>query len=183
MMASSTAENGPPPGPRIYNLFPLLAGPVPAWADHLGRIAGMGFDWIWLNPFHEPGFSGSLYAVKDPYRLHPLLASGGKKPATLLQGFTAAAAKHDIAVMMDLVINHTARDATLLGSHPEWFLRDPDGEPRAPRAVDPVDPRKFTVWTDLAEINYHDPSLHAAQIGYWTELVLHHLKLGFRGFR
>ena len=50
-------------GPRIYNLFPLLAGPVPAWADHLGRIAGMSFDWIYVNPFHSPGFSGSLYAL------------------------------------------------------------------------------------------------------------------------
>ena len=65
-------------GPRIYNLFPLLAGPVPAWADHLERIAGMAFDWIYVNPFHYPGFSGSLYAVKDFYRLHPLLQDGGE---------------------------------------------------------------------------------------------------------
>ena len=25
--------------PRIYNLFPLLAGPVTKWKDHLPRIA------------------------------------------------------------------------------------------------------------------------------------------------
>ena len=23
----------------------------------------MGFDWVYLNPFHEAGFSGSLYAM------------------------------------------------------------------------------------------------------------------------
>ena len=67
-------------GPRIYNLFPLLAGPVPAWEGHLDRIAAMGFDWLYVNPFHYPGFSGSLYAVKDFYRLHPLLA-GRRRPA------------------------------------------------------------------------------------------------------
>ena len=97
------------PGPRIYNLFPLLAGPVPQWSDHLERIAAMAFDWVFVNPFHYPGFSGSLYAVKDYYRLHPLLAADGADPESLLKGFTRAAAKRRIAVMMDLVINHTVQ--------------------------------------------------------------------------
>ena len=66
-------------GPRIYNLFPLLAGPVPAWSGHLDRIAGMGFDWIYVNPFHYPGFSGSLYAVKDFYAAAPA-APGRRRP-------------------------------------------------------------------------------------------------------
>ena len=81
-------------GPRIYNLFPLLAGPVPAWKGHLDRVAAMGFDWLYVNPFHYPGFSGSLYAVKDFYRLHPLLADGGD-PQRLLSGFTKAAARRE----------------------------------------------------------------------------------------
>jgi starch synthase (maltosyl-transferring) len=146
-------------GPRIYNLFPLLAGPVPAWTDHLDRIAGMGFDWIYLNPFHYPGFSGSLYAVKDYYRLHPLLAPAEADPAALLADFTRAAADHGAAVMMDLVINHTSKDAILVAEHPEWFHREPNGELRSPRAVDPVDPRRFTVWGDLAEISYDSPNV------------------------
>jgi starch synthase (maltosyl-transferring) len=183
MMTQSVEQAGASSGPRIYNLFPLLAGPVAAWADHLDRIAAMGFDWVWLNPFHYPGFSGSLYAVKDPYRLHPLLAGDGADPKKLLKGFTKAAGGRDLAVMMDLVINHTAKDAVLATEHPEWFLRDPGGELRSPRAVDPVDPRKFTVWGDLAEIDYHNVDVRAAQIGYWVKLVRHHLDLGFNGFR
>ena len=171
------------PGPRIYNLFPLLAGPVPQWSDHLERIAAMAFDWVFVNPFHYPGFSGSLYAVKDYYRLHPLLAADGADPESLLKGFTRAAAKRRIAVMMDLVINHTSKDSVLVAEHPEWFRRDPDGELRSPRAIDPVDPRKFTVWGDLAEIDYDNPNTRPALIEYWVELVRHHLKLGFKGFR
>ena len=58
-------------GLRIYNLFPILAGTVRQWSEHLPRIAAMGFNAVYINPFHYPGFSGSLYAVKDYYRLNP----------------------------------------------------------------------------------------------------------------
>ena len=44
-------------------LSPPLIGPVRDWAGHLPRIEGMGFDWVYLNPIHYPGFSGSLYAL------------------------------------------------------------------------------------------------------------------------
>jgi len=33
-------------GPRIYNLFPLLAGPLPRWGPHLERAARMGFTCV-----------------------------------------------------------------------------------------------------------------------------------------
>ena len=42
-------------GPRIYNLFPLLCGPMQEWHGELPRIAAMKFDWIFLNPVHLPG--------------------------------------------------------------------------------------------------------------------------------
>ncbi len=44
-----------PEGARIYNLFPLLAGTIEQWHAHLERIAGMGFNWIFLNPIHYAG--------------------------------------------------------------------------------------------------------------------------------
>ena len=46
-------------GPRIYNLFPLLVGTISAWRAELPRIAAMNFDWVYVNPFHETGGSGS----------------------------------------------------------------------------------------------------------------------------
>jgi len=30
-------------GPRIYNLFPLLAGPMPQWSAHIARARRDGF--------------------------------------------------------------------------------------------------------------------------------------------
>ena len=39
--------------------------------DIISHVKDMGFNAIYVNPFHETGFSGSLYAVKDYYRLNP----------------------------------------------------------------------------------------------------------------
>src|ERR1044071_2930431 len=60
----------------IYNLFPLLAGNVRDWKPHLVRAADMGFDWIFINPIQFPGFSGSLYSIKDYFDFNPLIADG-----------------------------------------------------------------------------------------------------------
>ncbi len=171
------------PGPRIYNLFPLLAGTIDDWRGHLPRIAALGFDWVYVNPFHYPGFSGSLYAVKDYYRLNPIFANSGKKSETLLREFTDAATVQGLGVMMDLVINHTARDNQLVEQHPHWYLLDALGEVRSPSAIDPADARNVTVWGDLAEIDYRDRPERAQIVEYWQKLVRRHVALGFRGFR
>jgi starch synthase (maltosyl-transferring) len=173
-----------PQGARIYNLFPLLAGSVSAWEKHLDRIAGMGFNWVFLNPFHYPGFSGSLYAVKDYYALNPLFEDSTKDtPEELIGGFVEAADARSISVMMDLVVNHTAKDSLVALQHPEWFIREPDGSLASPYAVDPTDTSKRTVWADLAEIDYRERPERADIVAYFAEVVRHYVRLGFRGFR
>ena len=175
---------GETPGPRIYNLFPLLAGSVADWKKHLPRIARMGFDWVYLNPFHYPGFSGSLYAVKDYHRLNPIFRGASRKPDdALLQDFLTAARKHGIDVMMDLVINHTAKDSDLVTEHPDWYLREADGSVRSPSAIDPADATNVTVWGDLAEIDFSERPELAAIVDYWSDIVRYYARLGFRGFR
>ena len=171
-------------GPRIYNLFPTLIGPVRDWAGHLPRIQGMGFDWVYLNPIHYPGFSGSLYAVKDPYRLHDVLQGGSpESPDDLVRGFVRDAHGHGLSVMLDLVVNHTSKDALLAGAHPDWYRRDADGEIHSPRAVDPVNPALVTVWGDLAELDYGNPAARAGLIEYWSGYLRHYTGLGIKGFR
>ncbi|MDY0881626.1 maltotransferase domain-containing protein [Dongia soli] len=172
-------------GPRIYNLFPSLLGSVRQWTEHLPRIADMQFNWIYLNPFHAPGYSGSLYAIKNPYALSDWAGAGiaPQEADTALREFVASAKRHGIAVMMDLVINHTAKDADLFGEHPEWYRRNADGSPYSPRAVDPDDPQKVTIWEDLAELDYEMPSVRAALVDYWSTYIQHYAGLGFNGFR
>lgn len=174
----------PTAGPRIYNLFPTLAGPVRNWSGHLPRIRGMGFDWVFLNPIHQPGFSGSLYAIKDPYRLHDRLQGCSSESGDgLLRGFIGEATRHGQSVMMDLVINHTSKDALLAGEHPDWYRRDNDGDLYSPRAVNPVDPSQVTVWGDLAMLDYDRAEARAGLVQYWSRYLRHYIGLGVRGFR
>ncbi|MBA2351189.1 MAG: alpha-amylase [Burkholderiales bacterium] len=169
-------------GPRIYNLFPLLSGKVSDWSAHLPRIAAMDFNWIFVNPFHYPGFSGSLYAVKDYHRLHPLLQGDSSESAeTLLRKFVDDAERHGLGVIMDLVINHTAKDAELVSTHPDWYVREANGEIKSPSAIDPADANQVTVWGDLAELDYAAKSGELAQ--YWARLAADYAGLGIRGFR
>jgi starch synthase (maltosyl-transferring) len=145
-------------GFRIYNLFPTLAGTIRDWMAHLPRIAAMGFNAVYLNPFHYPGFSGSLYAVKDYYRLNPRFRGGERgEDDALLRLFTDAARAHGLRAIMDLVVNHTSRDSELVASHPGWFTRDSSGDVVSPHAIDPADSRRVTVWGDLAELDYRPP--------------------------
>jgi len=171
-------------GARIYNLFPTLAGSIDRWTAELPHIAEMGFTWVYVNPFHATGSSGSLYAVKDYRQLNPLFrgAASGDDDA-LLRGFIANARAAGLGVMMDLVINHTARDSVLTSEHPEWFRRDASGEIVAPSASDPAEPSNVTVWTDLAELNYDERPERAAMVAYFSDIVRHYAELGIRGFR
>src|SRR5438105_9970585 len=170
-------------GLRIYNLFPNLVGPIPGWIAELPRIAGMAFNAVYVNPFHYPGFSGSLYAVKDYYRLNPRFRGNGKgKDNALLRGFTEKARSQGLRIIMDLVVNHTAKDSELIASRPNWFARDGDGEILSPFAVDPDNPERKTVWGDLAELDYRPPQRDEI-VAYFEELVRHYVGLGFGGFR
>ncbi len=170
--------------PRIYNLFPLLAGPMAAWKEHLPRIAAMGFDWVYLNPFHRPGRSGSLYAIKDFDRLHPVVADGVDEPwDDRLKAFCDAAGQHGIRVMVDLVVNHSAKDSRLVEQHPEWFRRQPDGELASAGAPDLAAPQGVVTWADLTPIDYDQPAHRDAQLEFWTALVRRYLACGVSGFR
>ncbi|MFC6050918.1 alpha-amylase family glycosyl hydrolase, partial [Methylobacterium hispanicum] len=171
-------------GPRIYNLFPLLVGRVADWTRELPRIADLGFDWVYLNPFHQTGGSGSLYAVADPDRLDERFRDAdGRSDDDQIRDFCAAAEASGLKVMTDLVINHTANDGTLARERPDLFLKDADGTIASPFAVDPDDPTKRTVWGDLAELDYHAEHARHELTRIWGAYVAKLQGLGVRGFR
>jgi len=169
----------------IYNLFPRLAGSLDQWPDHAMRARDMGFNWIYLNPVTYPGFSGSLYAVKDYYRLCPDFLPAGSSPSGIdeLGGVLEKFRSLGLKTAMDLVINHTAVDSPLVAEHPDWFARDPDGQVANPSAIDPADARNVTVWGDLAEIDNAASPDRDNLWNYWKDLTSFYLELGFQGFR
>ena len=158
---------------------------MPDWLQHASRIAEMGFNWLYINSIHYPGFSGSLYAVKHHYRINPQFLPPDTEKDDLavldqtLRGF------RDLGLwpMMDLVINHSSRDCPLIHEHPAWYVHDEHGEIASPFARDPDDPEKVTVWGDLAEMDNEGSSDREGLWAYWAELVKRYLRLGFKGFR
>ena len=170
-----------PPGPRIYNLFPLLAGPLPQWTPHLERAQRLGFNWIFINSFHYSGYSGSLYSIKDYYAVDPrLIDPQAGSPTAQLEQMRQTATRLGLKLMMDLVINHTAFDSLLVTEHPAWYKRGTDGKPLRPSAKEG---NKQVVWGDLAEIdNANSPDRDNLWL-YWLRLVEHYASLGFSAFR
>ncbi|MBN1575442.1 MAG: hypothetical protein JW913_02755 [Chitinispirillaceae bacterium] len=169
----------------VYNLFPRFFPTVDDWAAELPRIAGMGFNAVFVNSFFETGFSGSLYAVKDYYRLNPLFLAKGADPSDFspLDRFNNACGKYGIDLFIDLVINHTAFDAMLTKLHPEWYKHDAEGRLVSPFAIDPADETKVTVWEDLASIDNEKSQDRDALWAYWDELVAFFQGKGIHGFR
>jgi starch synthase (maltosyl-transferring) len=171
--------------PLIYNLFPRLIGPTSRWPEHTRRAADMGFNWIYLNPWHYPGFSGSLYAPKEFMRLNPLFLPPGVDERSLepLREYLAAADKLGLSVMMDLIVNHTSKDCVLVEQHPSWYRWDAAGTLVSPSATDPDNPNNVTVWGDLAELDHLGSPDREGLWRYFGRLVRDSVELGFAGFR
>ena len=144
----------------------------------------MRFDWVYVNAFWEPGASRSIYAVRNPYEFHPLVRGEARGDAAKLTAeFFRTAADHGLEVMVDLIVPHTARDATLVAERPEWFRRGPGGSLVAPTLANPSDLRSPRIMGDLAEIDLANREHRSDQLDYFADLALHLLDLGAAGFR
>jgi starch synthase (maltosyl-transferring) len=170
----------------MYNLFPRHFVAIDEWTGALPHARDMAFNAVFVNPFHETGFSGSLYSIKDYFRLNPLFLRKGQDPAdfTPLAGFITACRNAGLDCVMDLVINHTAIDSPLVKTNPRWYKRVPDGSVASPFAVDPDDPAKITVWGDLASIDNENSPDRERLWQYWDAARrLFTRTMGITGFR
>ena len=163
----------------IYNLFPKLYKNVSAWTKQISSIAGMGFNMIYINPFHYPGFSGSIYAPKEYYKFNPPFFSKTPSEEEQLKGFIDACAEKNVGVIMDLVINHTSIDSPLINEHKNWYVLE-NGDVKRPGAWENG---KYVSWGDLATFDIKNSADRDGLWNYLLEVCRHYLKLGFKGFR
>lgn len=171
--------------PLIFNLFPRYFAAIDGWCSAIPHAADMGFNLIFVNPFHATGLSGSLYAIKNYYQLNPLFLKKGADTSDFrpLKKFIAACKAASIEVMMDLVINHTAFDSVLVKTNPAWYRRDGEGRLVNPHAIDPANADNVTVWGDLAEIDNHESKEKKSLWEYWDKLIMFFQEMGILGFR
>lgn len=171
---------------KIYNLFPLLAGPFDGWGPHLKRAAGMGFDWVFVNPIQQLGRSKSLYSIADYFAINQALVNPASRTAfdDQVRAMAATAAAHGLSLMIDLVINHCAEDSALVTSHPNWFVQE-QGRVANPFCIEENGTK--VVWRDLAQFDHpyalQHPSDPSGLLAYYVKMVDWLIGLGFRGFR
>ncbi|WP_280491166.1 alpha-1,4-glucan--maltose-1-phosphate maltosyltransferase [Nocardia asiatica] len=157
-------------------------------AKELPRIAGMGFDVVYLPPVHpigevnrkgrnnalaaEPGDVGSPWAIGSRHgghdAVHPELGTEAD-----FADFVAAARRHGLEVALDLALQ-CAPDHPWVQAHPEWFTTLPDGT--IAYAENP--PKKYQ---DIYPVNFdNDPDGLYAEV---LRVVRHWIGLGVTIFR
>jgi starch synthase (maltosyl-transferring) len=165
----------------LYNLFPLLAGDVRQWTPHLQRAADLGFDAVFINPIQYPGYSGSLYSIKDYFRLNPLIAEGATQRAAeaSFRAMAREAEKLGLKLIVDLVVSHCAFDSDLIKEHPTWFVRE-GGKVAHPWCMEG---QKKVVWRDLAQFDHKHTRDKEGLQAYLVKVVDYLVELGITGFR
>lgn len=120
-------------GCRIVHLLPV--NPTPTTFARFGRF-------------------GSPYAIQDLTAIDPALVEFDRKTTGVDQFCELADDIHarGARLFLDVVINHTGWGSSLQESHPEWFLRKPDGEFASPGAWG-------NTWADLVELEHKHPEL------------------------
>jgi len=127
----------------------------------LGRIQAAGANVLWLMPIYPIGVLnakppiGSPYAVRDFNAINPAFGT-----AADLRALVRAAHARGMKVILDWVPDHTSWDNVWIREHPEYYVHDDSGRIVVPRDLQ----GKPTNWTDVAQLDYHNPGLRAAMI-------------------
>ena len=139
----------------LYCVFPRNfseAGTLQAIEAKLPDIADLGATALWLMPIHpigvekRKGAEGSPYSVRDFRAVHPALGTHQD-----LASLVAAAHARDMKVLLDFVPDHSAWDHAAVKEHPDWFMKDEQGNPRPP----------VPAWQDVVQFDYGNPEVRA----------------------
>ena len=155
---------------QIYIRNFTREGTFASAVERLSQVRDLGFDIICLTPIHpigslaRKGRLGSPYSIRDYRAVDPALGTMED-----LRRFLAAAHALGLKVLMDVVFNHTSRDSVLLQQHPQWFLKDPSGNPMC----------KVADWSDVSDLDHS----HADLRDYLIQTLAGWVKEGFDGFR
>jgi alpha-glucosidase len=183
----------------VYQVYPRSfadsdgdgVGDLDGLRERVGYLADLGVDAIWLTPFYPSPLADGGYDVSDYTDVDPRLGTLGGFDALV-----AAARKHDIRVIVDLVPNHGSAEHPLFkkalaagpgSSEREMFIfregRGPDG------SLPPNNwPSNFggPAWTRVSDgqwylhlfdagqpdWNWHDPRVQAMFTGvirFWLD--------------
>ena len=127
------------------------SGTFAEFETHLDRLKELGVGILWFMPIHPIGAQnrignlGSYYSVKDYYGINSEFGTLDNFKA-LVDSIHAKG----MYVLMDWVGNHTSWDNSLTITHPEWYVKDGNGN---------FTPPPGTNWTDVIQLDYSEQEL------------------------
>ena len=130
----------------VYQIYPRSfadsdgdgIGDIAGITQHLDHLADLGVDVIWLSPVYRSPQDDNGYDISDYQDVDPLFGD-----IEAMDALIAEAAKRDIGIVMDLVVNHTSDE------HP-WFLES--------RSSRDNPKRDWYWWSDPADgFDGHEP--------------------------
>ncbi|MGM0496262.1 MAG: alpha-amylase family glycosyl hydrolase [Bacillota bacterium] len=146
-------------------------GNFQAVIDDLDRIKALGVDVILLMPIHPIGELDRIGKLGSPYSIKTYNAI--REELGTMQDFEKlikAVHNKKMKIMMDIVYNHTAKDAYYHENHPEWYFKNENGQSCS----------KVNKWTDVYDFDFSsDKSL-------WFELLnilVKYSRMDIDGFR
>ena len=153
-------------------------GTLAAMAAHLPRLQKMGVSILWFMPIQpigqlkRKGGLGSYYAIADHTAVNPEFGTMADFRALVQQAHALG-----MKVILDWVANHTAWDHVWTRQHPEWYLRNDQGEIHSYLYDNGTE---IEDWSDVCGLDYKNPSLWPAM----TQAMLHWLReADIDGFR
>lgn len=153
-------------------------GTLTAMAVHLPRLQKMGVSILWFMPIQpigqlkRKGGLGSYYAIADHTAVNPEFGTMADFRALVQQAHALG-----MKVILDWVANHTAWDHVWTRQHPEWYLKNEQGEIHSYLYDNGTE---IEDWSDVCGLDYKNPSLWPAM----TQAMLHWLReADIDGFR
>lgn len=137
-------------------------GTFKAFEKEMPRLKNMGVKTLWFMPvtpiaqLNKKGSLGSQYAASDYTSINPEFGTMND-----FKHMVNEAHRLGFKVIIDWVANHTGWDHVWTKTHPEFYLKDPDGSFHKASGMD-----------DIIELDYKNKEMRTAMIEamkFWVE--------------
>jgi len=162
--------------PRIYYMPHRQVGAVERFAAHLDRARDLGFDSVLLTAPFRPGGGEHAGHVADHGALDPVLGTAWDT-GRFLGWLAEECGSRGLALLLDLSIDRLAAEHPLAAGRPDCFRT------RRLTSDAPIDPRRESVGSGLANARWGDPACADALAAWWEGTLSDLLRGGVAGFR
>jgi len=161
------------PDPRDVTIYQVN---IPAFSPthnlqgvsaRLDQIKALGVNVIYLMPVYPVG---TLNSVNSPYCIRNFDTVGSEYGSLAdLRALVDGAHSRGMAVILDWVVNQTSWDHPWITQHPDWYVKDANGNIQ-----------HLSTYTDVAALNFTNTAMRSAMITSMRSWVY---KANLDGFR